>query len=96
MAQSAFAANPLNPQILDTLGTIQLALGDAESAIGTLAQSVRRGAGAATQARYALALARSGDLDQARLALSEAKSRDDAQGDDFELLVKEVESNLAP
>ena len=96
LAQAAVAANPVNPQILDTLGTVQLALGDAESAIKSLAQSVRRGGGAGTQARYALALARSGDLDRARLALSDAKARDDAQGDDFEALVEEVESILAP
>ena len=96
LAEAAAAASPQNPQILDTLGTIQLALGEAEVAAEKLATALRRGAGALTQARYALALARSGDQEQARLALSEAKARDDAQGDDFDALVKEVESNLAP
>ena len=96
LAKAAAAASPLNPQILDTLGTVHLALGDAEAAVPVLAESVRRGAGATTQARQALALALSGNLDQARLTLSAAKARDDAQGDDFEALVREVESNLTP
>ena len=96
LAKAAAAASPLNPQILDTLGTVYLALGDAEAAVSVLAESVRRGAGAATQARHALALARSGSTDQARLTLSAAKARDDARGDDFEALVREVESNLTP
>ena len=96
LAKAAANASPLNPQILDTLGTVHLALGDAEAAVPVLAESVRRGAGAVTQARHALALARSGSMDQARLTLSAAKARDDAQGDDFEALAKEVESNLTP
>ena len=96
LAKAAAAASPLNPQILDTLGTVYLALGDADAAVSVLAESVRRGAGAATQARHALALARSGSTDQARLTLSAAKARDDAQGDDFEALAREVESNLTP
>ena len=96
LAKAAAAASPLNPQILDTLGTVHLALGDAEAAIPVLAEAVRRGAGAITQARHALALARSGSTDQAQLTLSAAKARDDAQGDDFEALVREVESNLTP
>ena len=59
LAKAAAAANPLNPQILDTLGTIHLALGDPEAAVPVLAESVRRGAAAAiTQARQALALVR--------------------------------------
>lgn len=96
MAKAAAEKSPRNPQILDTLGTIELALGNNEAAAQVLAESVRRGAAAATQVRYALALVRLGDLDQARLVLSAAKARDDAQGDDFEALVKEVESNLTP
>ena len=96
MAKAAADASPLNPQILDTLGTVYLALGDAESAVQVLAESVRRGAGAITQARQALALARSGSKDEARMTLSAAKARDDAQGDDFQAMVEEVESNLMP
>ncbi len=96
MAKAAADANPLNPQILDTLGTVYLALGDAESAVQVLAESVRRGAGAITQARQALALARSGSKDEARRTLSAAKARDDAEGDDFQAMVEEVESNLMP
>ncbi|MEC8854884.1 MAG: hypothetical protein VXX15_04695, partial [Planctomycetota bacterium] len=96
LVEAAAAASPQSPQILDTLGTIQLALGEAEVAAETLATALRRGARALTHARYALALTRSGDQEQARLALSDAKARDDAQGDDFDALVKEVESILAP
>ena len=96
LAKAAADANPLNPQILDTLGTVHLALGDAEAAVPVLAESVRRGGGAITQARQALALALSGNLDEARITLSAAKARDDAQGEDFQALVIEVESNLTP
>ena len=96
LAKAAAAANPLNPQILDTLGTVHLALSDAEAAVPVLAESVRRGGGAITQARHALALALSGNLDEARLTLSAAKARDDAQGEDFQALIIEVESNLTP
>ncbi|MED5322990.1 MAG: hypothetical protein VYA02_06965, partial [Planctomycetota bacterium] len=96
LAKAAADASPQNPQILDTLGTVHLALGDAEAAVPVLAESVRRGAGAITQARHALALARSGSTDQAQLTLSAAQARDDAQGDDFDALVREVESNLTP
>ena len=96
LARSAAEASPRNPQILDTLGTVQLALGQNEEAIQSLAEAVRRGASATTQVRHALALAQSGDEDQARLTLSAAKARDDAGGDEFEALVKEVESNLTP
>ena len=96
LAKAAAAASPLNPQILDTLGTVYLALGDAEAAVPVLAESVRRGGRAITQVRHALALGLSGKPDQARLTLSAAKARDDAQGDDFDALVEEVESNLAP
>ena len=96
LAQAAADASPRNPQILDTLGTVQLALGNNEAAIQSLAEAVRRGASATTQVRHALALSRSGDQDQARLTLSAAKARDDAEGDEFEALVKEVESNLNP
>jgi Flp pilus assembly protein TadD len=96
LAKAAAAASPLNPQILDTLGTVYLALGDAEAAVPVLAESVRRGGSAITQVRHALALGLSGNPDQARLTLSAAKARDDAQGDDFDALVEEVESNLAP
>ena len=96
LARSAAEASPRNPQILDTLGTVQLALGQNEEAIQSLAEAVRRGASATTQVRHALALAQSGDEDQARLTLSAAKARDDAEGDEFEALVKEVESNLTP
>ena len=53
LAKAAADANPLNPQILDTLGTVHLALGDAEAAVPVLAESVRRGSGAITQARQA-------------------------------------------
>ena len=95
MAKAAAAANPLNPQILDTLGTVHLALGDAEAAVPVLAESVRRG-GACHSGTPRTCSGRSGNLDQARLTLSAAKARDDAQGDDFEALVKEVESNLTP
>ena len=96
LAQAAAEASPRNPQILDTLGTVQLALGNNEEAIQSLAEAVRRGASATTQVRHALALARSGDQDQAQLTLSAAKARDDAAGDEFDALVKEVESNLTP
>ena len=41
--QSRCCRQPLNPQILDTLGTVHLALGDAEAAVPVLAESVRRG-----------------------------------------------------
>ena len=75
---------------------MQLALGQNEEAIQSLAEAVRRGASATTQVRHALALAQSGDRDQARLTLSAAKARDDAEGDEFEALVEEVESNLTP
>ena len=49
LAEAAAATSPQNPQILDTLGTIQLV--GAEVAAEKLATALRRGAGALTQAR---------------------------------------------
>ena len=42
---AAAAASPLNPQILDTLGTVHLALGDAEAAVPVLAIRARHHSG---------------------------------------------------
>lgn len=96
LAEQAVAANPTNPTILDTLGSVQLALGDTQAARQTLAQAIRRGAGAMTHVRYALALAKDGDAQQAGSVLASAKNRDDAEGDEFEAMILEVESILSP
>ena len=95
LAKAAAATSPLNPQILDTLGTVHLAL----VTLKWLYQSLPNPYAVELEPDSGPPRACSGSISSTDQAdwptLSAAKARDDTQGDDFEALVRE-ESNLAP
>jgi Flp pilus assembly protein TadD len=98
LAQAAVSATHGDPGALDTLAAVQLARGDAASALASIERALPRAAPAnreLLQLRRAEALARLGRRREARTALAEARRAPPRAGRVYEEVLHRAEAELA-